>query len=80
MVFNSLSLSGLSEHAYLHVLYSNDIPFKQIDGETFFDFEVPDYPSTQFSKRAIELNDFGDFSSEEFVTVVVNVTEDITGK
>lgn len=49
----------------------------QIDGTEDFAFEVPDYHP--MNKRALEMVFYDEYMNDEFITIVVNVTERLTG-
>ncbi|XP_039980771.1 CD109 antigen isoform X2 [Xiphias gladius] len=49
----------------------------EIDGTEDFAFDVPDYHP--MNKRALEMVFYDEYMNDEFITIVVNVTERLTG-
>ncbi|KAM9840307.1 CD109 antigen [Aulostomus maculatus] len=63
-------------HRY-HGIEETHHQHKQIDGTADFMFSVPDYHL--MSRRALEMVFYEGFAGDEFLTIEVHVTEDLTG-
>ncbi|KAM7368320.1 hypothetical protein PAMP_014548 [Pampus punctatissimus] len=73
-------VQGLMNITFLHHFHGIEEPYnenKEIDGTADFMFDVPDYHST--SRIALEMVSYDEFMDREFLTIVVHVTENLTG-